>query len=507
MGCLMKISRGGNIMKRGFSKNLCLHVLLVSLYLSIPVNAKADTLDLVLAGGRVIDPESGLDAIRNIGISNGKIVKISKDNLTGNQVLDVSGLVVSPGFIDLHAHGQSNLANEYQARDGVTTALEMEMGVYPVKRWYSSRQGRAIINYGATVSHSISRALALHEDPPDQDLDLVKDALGLDLSRRELDESANQRLQKIIGKGLAEGGLGIGIGLAYVPGARRKEIYNVYRVAKSHSVPVFVHARVTSVREPDSISALQELIANSVATGAATHLCHIGSAGGVQVPTMLHMIDGARSNGVDISTEVYPYTAAHTYIGSAIFAGEWRENIGMDYSDLQWTLSGERLSRETFLKYRKEKPEGSVIAYFMPEDMVKNTVSHPLVMIASDGGRWENGAGHPRGAGTFSRVLGYYVREQKALDLKTALTKMTILPAKRLEAYVPVMKNKGRIRSGADADITIFDAALIIDNATYKDPMQFSTGIEHVLVNGEFVVKNGETIKDAFPGQPVKSQY
>jgi Amidohydrolase family len=480
-------------------------LLIVATFFLFSSSAYAAPFDLVLEGGRVIDPESGLDAVRSIGIKNGKIEKISRHELKAKRTVNVSGLVVSPGFIDLHAHGQNNIANDFQARDGVTTALELELGVYPVGKWYTSRKDKAIINYGATVSHSISRALALHEVPPDHELDLFKDALAPGISRKELDGAALLRMTDILNQGVADGGLGIGVGLAYVPGARRKEIFHLYQAAKSNSVPVFVHARVTSVVEPDSTSALQELIANSAATGAATHVCHIGSVGGVQVPTMLKMIDGARKNGVDISTEVYPYTAAHTFIGAAIFAGDWRKNIGMDYHDLQWTLSGERLTEDTFNKYRKEKPEGMVIAYFMPEHIVATAISHPAVMIASDGGRWENNVGHPRGAGTFARVLGRYVREQKLLSLQEALAKMTILPALRLQSYTPMMLNKGRIKKGADADITIFDPLTIIDNASFEKPMQYSKGIHHVLVNGEFVVRDGKSVRNTFPGKAIQN--
>lgn len=477
---------------------------ITTIWLVIAANAlNAETFDTVLKGGHVIDPESGLDGVRNVGIKDGKIVTVSKGPLRGRRNVDVSGLVVSPGFIDLHAHGQNNVANDFQARDGVTTALEMEMGVYPVGKWYASRKGRAIINYGATVSHSIARALAAHETPPDHDLDLRTEALSPEWSSKELDKESTGKLSDLVAQGFEEGGLGIGMGLAYVPGARRNEVFRMFQLAKAHEVPVFVHARVTSMVEPDSTSALQEVIANAAVTGAAVHMCHIGSVGGVQVPVMLEMIDGARRNGVDVSTEVYPYTAAHTFIGAAIFTGDWKKNIGMDYHDLQWTLTGERLTEQTFHKYRRDNPAGSVIAYFMPEDIVDMAVAHRGVMIASDGGTWENNVGHPRGAGTFARVLGYYVREKKLLDLKEALAKMTIQPAQRLESYLPAMKHKGRIKAGADADIMIFDPETIIDRATFEKPMQYSEGVKHVLVGGEFVVRDGESIREVFPGRAV----
>jgi dihydroorotase len=145
-----------------------------------------------------------------------------------------------------------------------------------------------------------------------------------------------------------------------------------------------------------------------------------------------------------------------------------------------------------------------VAVFSMTEEIVTAAIKSPLTMIASDG-ILENGKGHPRTAGTYSRVLGRYVREQGALTLMDALTKMTLMPAQRLERRVPSMRNKGRIRPGADADLTIFDPQTISDRSTFQNPAQYSDGIKFVIVNGVAIVKNGQLQPGVRPGLPVRA--
>lgn len=244
------------------------------------------------------------------------------------------------------------------------------------------------------------------------------------------------------------------------------------------------------------------MIAAAAVTGVSLHVVHIHSMGGRSTPRLLQMISEAQSHGMDITTETYPYTAWMTEIESATFNEGWQEMYGMDYKDLQWSATGERLTAESFARYRKQG--GLVIGHQYSEDLVKETIANPLTMIASDG-ELINGKGHPRTAGTYSRVLGHYVRETKTLRLMDALRRMTLMPAQRLEQRVPMMKNKGRIRVGADADITIFDAARIIDRSTYEEPAKYSEGIMHVLVNGVLVVNNGQLQSDIAPGRAVRA--
>jgi dihydroorotase len=455
--------------------------------------------ELVLANGRVMDPESGLDAVRNIAVQGGKIAIISETELQGQQILDVTGLVVAPGFIDFHAHGQDNTANRYQARDGVTTALDLEAGKFPVVDYYHERAGKAVLNYGVSVSHhGIRRSIWPEEEQGDtwayaeasaEDIALILDKFN---------------------QGLSEGGIGAGFGLEYTPGVGYDEVFRIFSFMAANHAPVTVHvrrARGSKVAPHSNIAAIQEVLANAVGTGAALHIVHITPSALGDTPTVLEMIAGAHKAGVDVSTEVYPYTAGSTSILSAAFDDGWQERLGMSYESLVWVATGERLTKETFDKYRsQETPTESVgvIAHFIPEEAMLHAIAHPLTHIASDGPTWVTGREHPRGAGTYARILGRHVRERKDLDLMSAIRKMTFMPAERLQAFVPAMKLKGRIKPGADADITIFDPARVIDRATYEKPMQYSEGIVHVLVGGIFVVKDEQSVEEVFPGKPIR---
>jgi len=450
--------------------------------------------DIVLANGRVMDPESNLDAVRYIGIRAGKIAAISARPLRGRTVVDVKGMVVAPGFIDLHSHGQDDENYRYKARDGVTTALEMEVGVSPVSAWYAQREGKSLINYGATVGHIPVKMFVMK----DTGAFLPRDNA---INRVATPDEVRQ-ITDLIKQGLDEGALGIGFGINYVPTTTRAEVYDLFAVAAQRGVANYVHMRHTGAVEPGSgIGALQEVLSDAAATGASLHIVHITSMCLRQTATCLSMIEGAAKRGVDVTTEAYPYTATQTRLESAIYDEGWQEKFGITYKDLQWVATGERLTQETFARYRKEG--GSVIGHAIPEEISRLAASNPRVMVASDG-LIEKGLGHPRGAGTFARVLGAYVREQKALSLMDAIRKMSLLPAQRLEKVVPSMRTKGRIKIGADADLTIFDPAKVIDRATFEKPAQYSEGIRDVLVGGVFVVRNEKIVEAVKPGKAIR---
>src|SRR4029077_5556309 len=255
------------------------------------------------------------------------------------------------------------------------------------------------------------------------------------------------------------------------------EILEVFRIAAANNAPLHVHLRHAGLKEPTTgLVGLQEVIADAAASGAALHVVHITSMGLRNTPTLIAVIRGARARGLDVTMECYPYTAGSTALESAIFDEGWQERQGIAYEDVQWTKTGERLTAETFEKYRKAG--GAVVVFSIPEEAARTAVSDPSVMIASDGMPLSGSKVHPRGQGIFARELGHYVREEKALDLMTALRKMTLMPAQRLEKRASVFRDKGRIRVGADADIAIFDPARVIDKATFDDPMQYSEGIQ-----------------------------
>ncbi|MGI8744811.1 MAG: amidohydrolase family protein [Bryobacteraceae bacterium] len=463
------------------------------LVLALALPLAAQQYDIVIANGRVMDPESNLDAVRNIGITGDKIAAISPAPLRGRRVIDAKGLVVAPGFIDLHSHGQTAENYGFKARDGVTTALEMEVGVGPVAQWYAQRKGKALINFGATSGHIPARMAVLHDTggllPRDN---AVTKVATPEQQRQTLD---------LVRRGLDEGALGVGLGIAYVPKSTREEILGLFQLAAGRKVPVYVHMRNGGPVEPGVIDALQEVIADAAATGAALHVVHITSTGLRETPICLQMIEGARKRGLDVTTEAYPYTAGMTDLASAIFDDGWQARLGgIGYGDLQWAQTGERLTASTFAAYRKQGG-GMVMIHSIPEEIVRLAIANPIVMIASDG-ILDNGKGHPRAAGTYARVLGRYVREQHAITLMTALRKMSLMPAQRLG-----LPDKGRIKTGADADLTVFDPDRVIDRATFDKPAQYSDGIPYVLVGGTVVVNNGTLQDGVAPGQGIRFHH
>ena len=464
--------------------------------LLVPAFRSSQTVyDLVILNGRVIDPESRTDAVRNLGISNGTITTISSNQLRGRTVIDARGLVVAPGFIDLHQHGQDEENYRFKAMDGVTTALELEVGTGDVDAWYAQREQKTLINYGVSAGHLAARMAAMHEP--------LKFLPTGDAARRAATDAEIVEMKQHLEQGLKRGALAVGFGIQYTPGASRWEILEMFRVAARYRASCHVHMRHAGVKEPgSSIQALEEVISAAAITGAPLHVVHIHSTGGAATPKLLQMIAEAKSRKLDVTTECYPYIAGMTDIKSAIFDEGWQEVFGIDYKDLQWAATGERLTKETFDQYRKMG--GMVAVFSMTEEIVTAAIKNPLTMIASDG-ILENGKGHPRTAGTYSRVLGKYVREQGTLTLMDALTKMTLMPAQRLEQRVPSMKKKGRIRVGADADLTIFDPESVTDRSTFQEPAKYSEGVKFVIVNGVLIVKDGELQPGVHPGRPVRA--
>jgi len=462
---------------------------MLALALLIAIGARGQQHAIVISRGRVIDPETKLDAVRDVAVDAGKITAVSESPLQGRQVIDAHGLVVTAGFIDLHQHGQTPENYAFKARDGVTTALEMEVGVADVDSWYRQRSSRSLINFGASVGHIPARMAVMH----DSGTFLPRDsAIQTQATPQQLAE-----IISLLRRGLDEGALGVGMGIAYVTGASREEIFRVFQLAASRNRTVYVHLRSAGPVDPGGIDALQEVLADAAASGAGLHVVHITSTELRETPIALEMIHSAAKHNLDVTTEAYPYTAGMTDISSAIFSEGWQQrNGGITYKDLQWAETGERLTAESFARYRKQG--GMVAIHAIPEDIVKIAMGDPTVMIASDG-ILDHGKGHPRAAGSYARVLGRYVREEHALSLIDALAKMSLMPANLLR-----LSNKGRLQVGADADITIFNPAAVKDRATFENPAQYSEGIPYVMVGGVWTVKNGELQKDVFPGKGIR---
>ena len=447
-----------------------------------------DTYDVVIAGGRVIDPASGLDEVRHVGISDGVIRAISAQRLNGRTTLDASGLVVAPGFIDLHQHAPRTInpaVDKLKVMDGVTTALELEVGTDDIDRWYDARAGKSLLNYGVSIGHIPTR-MAVMKDPGD----FLPSGPAAHRAARagEIADIAGR-----IERGLGRGAVAVGFGFAYTPEAARAELVDAFKAAARAGASAHVH-----MRGGDPVASANEVIGIATEAGAPLHIVHVQSSGGAQTARVLSVVSDARGRGVDVTTEMYPYIAGQTRIESALFDG-WESYPDDRFKNYLWPATGERLTRETFAKYRKIG--GSIIMFSNTEEVVRGAAAHPLTMIASDGGQAPT---HPRTAGTYSHVLGPYVRDG-VLTLTDALRKMTIMPAQRLERRVPSMQRKGRVQLGADADVTVFDPQRIADQSTYEQAARSSTGIKYVLVNGVAVVRDGRLVEGVAPGRAVRA--
>ena len=464
-------------------------------FLAISAFAAAQQYDLVLEGGRVMDPETGLDAVRNVGIREGKIVRISSQALNGLRVVHAGGLVIAPGFIDLHQHGQDLASQRVKALDGVTTALELEIGAPDVAEFLKSKQGHSLIHYGTSASHVAARARVFGAPLPAGTI-LPKSGPATDQAATpEQIEAMRERL----GAELDAGGLAIGMGIQYTPGATRLEVIDMFRLAADRRLPVYTHARSAGRVEPGSaIEAVSEVIGAAAITGAPLHIVHINSTCLRDSLECLSMVEGARARGLDVTTEAYPYIAGMTAVNSALFNPGWREKLGIDYGELVLPDTGEHLTKLRFDELHNSSTPQWVLIFANTQEIVDKVIPHPLVMIASDGAE-----GHPRNAGTYSRVLAQYVREKGSITLMDAIRKMSLMPAEMLERSTPAARQKGRLQEGADADIVVFDAGTITDRSTFEKPMEPSAGVRYLMVGGRVVVEEGKLVPDVFPGRAI----
>ena len=476
---------------------LCLLVLTSSI-------ALAQQYDLVIEGGRVLDPESGLDAVRNIGINGGRIARISSDALPGKRRISASGLVVAPGFIDLHQHGQDLESQRVKAFDGVTTALELEIGATDVTQFLKAKAGHSMIHYGTAASHVAARALIFGAPLPAAPITSrpgIPEILPKSGPATEMHATPEQ-LEGIKNRLRAEldaGALAIGMGIQYTPGATRHEVIEMFRLAAERDVPVYTHMRSFGRIEPGSaVEATSEVIGAAAVTGASLHIVHINSTCGADSLECLAMVAGARARGLDVTTEAYPYIAGMTSINSAVFNPGWQEKLGIAYSDLVLPDTGEHLTKERFDELHNSSVPRSIVIFSNKQELVDKVIPHPLVMIASDGA-----IGHPRNAGTFTRVLAHYVREKQSLTLMDAVRKMTLMPAQVLERSTPDARRKGRLQEGADADIVVFDPQTIADRSTYQSPMEPSVGVKFLTVEGTLLIDAGKIVPDVYPGQAI----
>jgi len=484
--------------------------------------------DLVLRGGRVIDPESGLDAVADVAVSQGRITQIGNGLAPAPVDLDVAGHVVTAGFIDVHSHVADVAGMRLRALDGVTTALELEAGVTPVEPAYrrAAADGRPI-NYGFAASWALARMQAVGSVDLDAGLGTILANMANPAWQGPATPAQIGQILDRLSADLADGALGIGMLVGYAPGADPDEYLRVARLAAAAGVPTFTHARdLVEVVPATLIDGAEEIVRAAAETGAQMHYCHVNSTSLRHVDRVLDVVGRAQAAGSRVTTEAYPYGAGMTGIGAAFLAPERLPERGLTPADLTYAPTGEQVGTEERLRQlRAEDPGGLAIIRHLHEDdpadqdVMLRSLVFPDAIVASDAMpltwsgpvpdpmTWPLPAGaitHPRTAGTFSRTLRMLGAAAGPLGLTETLRRCSLLPAQLLEGRVPAMKRKGRIRADCDADIVVFDPATVRDLATYADSTRPSAGIRHVLVNGELVVRDGTIVTTALPGQPMR---
>src|ERR1700757_1732081 len=466
---------------------------------------------LVITGGRVVDPASGMDAVGDVVVLDGQIAAVGTGLGGAERSIDATGLIVAPGFIDLHAHGQSIPADRMQAFDGVTTTLDLEAGVMPVASWYrrQAAHGR-VLNYGASTNWAFARIGAMTGSNEESSLESFGRAMR---DRRWVENVASEAevtgILDRLARGLDEGGIGIGILNAYAPGAGVQELTAVCQVAAAHGVPTFTHIAYMSRIDPESAAeAYIRLIGYAGATGAHMHICHFNSSSKTDIERCVALIAKAQAQGLPITVEAYPYgTGSHVLAATFFSDPKFEERNGLGYDSVQRVTDGHRFgSREELLAAQAEEPSTWVLWHVLDiennahhRDLLDMAVLYPGGAIASDAIPWtlaggslytgdawplpDDATSHPRSAGCFTRFIREWVRERRAVSLMEGIRKCALIPAEILSASTPAMRSKGRLAAGADADIVVFDFETISDRATFTQMNRPSEGVKHLVVS------------------------
>jgi N-acyl-D-aspartate/D-glutamate deacylase len=490
--------------------------------------------DVVLRGGRVIDPESGLDAVGDVGIAGDRVTMVGIGLPPGRLELDVADQVVTAGFIDLHSHAHDLGSARLQVADGVTTALELEAGATPVGAAYAAAAATARpLNYGFAASWAMARMSVLAGLAIDGSAGQMFANLADPRWRRAASPAEVDRILALLGADIADGAVGIGLLLGYAPGAAPEEYRRVAALAAASGAATFTHSRDLIEFAPDGpVDGAEEIVRAAGETGAHMHYCHVNSTTLRHADRVLGLIERAQRAGSPVSTEAYPYGAGMTGIGAAFLAPERLAERGLTPRSLIYAPTGEEVADAQRLReLRAADPGGLAIIRQLAEDdpadraillryltfagAVVASDAMPLTWVGAPPGigaaaapdTWPLPSAaftHPRTAGTFARSIRVLHRDN-GLPLPEVLAKCSLHPATLLQDRVPAMRRKGRLSAGSDADIVVFDPLAITDQATYSQSTRPSSGIRHVLVNGTFVVRDGRLDPAARPGRPVRA--
>ena len=522
--------------------------------------------DLKIAGGTVLDGTGAPPRRADVGITGDRIEAVGDLASEGaGRTLDVAGLTVTPGFIDIHSHSDwrlwGNRRAESKIRQGVTTEVVGNCGFSPAPvsdEFREELRGFALyVPEGMDFSWNSTRDYLRRYEDEGVALNVVQlighgtlRLAAMGFARRPPTAREQATMERLMDESMADGAAGLATGLIYAPGsyAATDEIVGIAKRAGARRGLYASHIRGEGATLLDAV---REAIQIGREGGLPVQVSHIKAAGRAhwgRVKDALALIDAARAEGLDVRADVYPYTASSTSLrtlmpdwvleggieamlgrlteptsrariraeitgGAGMLSrGLGWEDVMIAYAPARPDAQGRRVSEIAASRGQEpleaamdllvdEAGRGNVILFQLDEADFRTALVHPHVMIGSDGsslaveGAMAAGRPHPRSYGTFPRVLGHYARDERIITLPEAVRKMTGLPADRLG-----LTDRGVLRAGARADVVAFDAARIIDRATYEEPHRYAAGVSHVLVNGRVVVEGGEHT-GALPGR------
>ena len=481
----------------------------------------AQDFDLVISNGRVMDPETLYDGVANVGITDGRIARISKEPLTGVEEIDATGHIVAPGFIDTHFHWQAPLGYSLGLRDGLTSSMDIEMGCAGtiIGLWYELREVVTQANYGCAYSLELARAIAI-DGFDDEDVLLQGPAAALETRKNsgwsldKADYDSGNEILSIIDQGLQAGSLGVGSTLGYMrDGATSREVFEVQKVASRYGRHTAVHTRFTPDDSTHENVGAQEIITNAMALDAPATINHYNNPGW----RLAHeLIQRLQDQGFNIWGEVYPYAAGSTSLNAVFISPEnWVERLGHRFEDtLQDPITGDFFTQETYEAGLEEDPTMEILLWKMPpEDAVKwltlrgTTVASDAMFATPLFGPWDTpfeelGNTHPRVAGT--RAISLRMARENDIPMMHMISILSYNAAKHLgRTGLKAMQERGRMQETMIADIVVFDPETVTDNSTYDRGVIPSTGFTAVIVNGEVTVRDDELL-EVFAGQPIR---